>query len=91
MKRLFALLVSVLLPSMAFAHNPQGLFAVFGVFALVSLVISFFLLRIIARRIQVQNRFIRFALLFLIEIVLFVGITFILSFSIEKLYFLFNI
>ncbi len=85
MKRLFALLVSVLLPSMVFAHNPRGIFAVIGAFALISLIISFFLLRIIARRIHVPNKFIRFLLLFLIEIVLFVVITFALSIFLGKL------
>ena len=72
MKKLTILLSALCIPAVAWAHNPGGAMVSWAIMFFLSLIISLFLLRRIRRHITINNKFIRFIVLFVIEIVLLI-------------------
>ena len=69
-KKIMLLLAALFIPVIVFAHGVEILWYVGSILFLPSLVISLFLLKWIKRCIVISNKFARFLVLFIIEIVL---------------------
>lgn len=68
-------------PFLVLAHNPGGAVVSMGIMFLLSLIILIFLLKRISRNVNINNKFIRFATLLVIALVLLFILTIALSFT----------
>ena len=69
-RKIFLLIMTLLTPIAVFAHDPGGYIISMGIVFFLSLILSLFLLKQISRFININNKFVKFAVLFIIEIVL---------------------
>ena len=80
-KRIILTIMILFTPFLVLAHNPGGYVMSMGIMFLLSLIISIFLLKRISRNVNINNKFIRFAILLVIELVLLFILTIALSFT----------
>ena len=80
-KRIILTIMILFTPFLVLAHNPDGYVMSMGIMFLLSLIISIFLLKRISRNVNINNKFIRFAILLVIELVLLFILTIALSFT----------
>jgi hypothetical protein len=69
-EKIILLIMTLLTPMATFAHDPGGYVMSMGIVFFLSLIISFFLLKQISHSININNKFVKFVVLFVIEIML---------------------
>ncbi|MDR1761223.1 MAG: hypothetical protein LBR55_02110 [Bacteroidales bacterium] len=74
-KKIELLIMTIFIPSVIFAHNPGGASISWGIMFIISLIISLLLLKKIRKHIAIENKFLRFATLFVIEVTLLFFLT----------------
>jgi hypothetical protein len=89
MKKLTILLSVLCIPAVAWAHNPGGYVMSLGVSFFLALIISLVLLKRIAKNVGISNKFIRYIVLFMIEIVLLLFLTIILGYTLGGLLYIY--
>jgi len=77
--------MSIFIPSVVLAHNPGGFVMSCGIMFFLSLIISLILLNRIRKRVTITNKFWRFMALLVIGIILLLGLTIILSYTLGVL------
>jgi len=71
MKKLTILLSALCIPAVAWAHGTEILYFFVALFGIPALLISLFLTYLLNERIAINNKFLKFIVLFVIGIVLF--------------------
>jgi hypothetical protein len=77
-KQIMLLIMTLLIPSVVYAHHGREEVIIWGIMFFLSLIISLILLKRISRHITINNKFAKFVVLFMIEIVLLYLLTIIL-------------